>query len=120
MLAPNCAVTLSIAVPVPRIAVPSYVDQTLAAAKQTLGTGFFAGLATFQLGQVSTTDGSAVQKGEDALWIVVEQSPQAGEQRPRGTSIDLKVRRTGGQIIGRRPIERVPAPPARIPDNPIR
>jgi beta-lactam-binding protein with PASTA domain len=120
MLAPNCAVTLSIAVPVPRIAVPSYVGQTLAAAKQTLGTGFFAGLATFQLGRVTTTENGAIQKGEDAQWIVVEQSPQAGEQRPRGTSIDLKVRRTGGQIIRGRPIERAPAPTGRIPDNPIR
>ena len=119
MLAPNCAVTLSIAVPVPRIVVPSYVGQTLAAAKQTLGTGFLAGFAIFQLGQVSTTDGSAVQRGEDAQLIVVEQSPQAGTQQPRGTPINLKVRRTGGQTIDRRPIERAPAPPVRVPDKPV-
>ena len=120
MLAPNCAVTLSIAVPVPRIAVPSYVGQTVAAAKQTLGTGILGAFATFQLGQVSTTDGSAVQRGEDAQLIVVEQSPQAGEQQPRGTRIDLKVRRTGGQTIGARPVERAPAPPVRTPNQPVR
>jgi len=121
MLAPNCAVTLSIAVPVPKIAVPSFVGQTLAAVKQRLGSGFFAGLATFRLGQVSSTDGMPVPKGEDAQWIVVAQNPAAGEERPRGTAIDLTARRMGGDVInGRRPIERVPAPPVRIPDNPIR
>ncbi|HEU5259706.1 MAG TPA: PASTA domain-containing protein, partial [Vicinamibacterales bacterium] len=120
MLAPNCAVMLSVAVPVPKIAVPSFVDQTLAAAKQRLGSGFFAGLATFQLGQVSSTDGTPVPRGEDAQWIVVAQRPPAGEERPRGTAIDLTVRRIGGGTILRRPIERAPAPPVRTPDSPIR
>jgi beta-lactam-binding protein with PASTA domain len=119
-LAPDCAVTLSIAVPAPKTVVPSYVGQTLAAAKQTLGTGILGGFATFRLGQVSTTDGSAVRRGEDAQLIVVEQSPQAGSQQPRGTPIDLKVRRTDGPIF-RRPIERAPAPAPRerVPDTPV-
>jgi len=120
-LAPNCAVTLSIAVPAPKIAVPSFIEQTLAAAKQRLSSGFFAGQATFQLGQVTSTDGSAVPKGEDGRWIVVAQNPQPGEQRPRGTAIDLRVRRTGGDgTIQRPPIQRVPVPPVRIRGNPIR
>jgi beta-lactam-binding protein with PASTA domain len=121
MLAPNCAVTLSIAVPVPKIAVPSFVEQTLATAKQRLGSGLLAGLATFRLGQVSSTNGTTVPMGEDAQWIVVAQNPRAGEERARGTAIDLTVRRMGGEVIGgRRPIERAPVPPVRIPDRPIR
>ena len=121
MLAPDCDVTLSLAVPAPKLAVPSYVGQTLAAAKQTLGTGILGGFATFRLGQVSTTDGGAIRRGEDAQLIVVEQSPQAGSQQPRGTPIDLKVRRTGGQILDERPIERAPAPRPRerVPEKPV-
>ena len=121
MLAPDCAVTLSIAVPAPKSVVPQYVGQTLAAAKQTLGTGILGGFATFRLGQVSTTDGSAIRRGEDAQLIVIEQSPQAGSQQPRGTPIDLKVRRTGGQILDGRPIERAPAPRPRdrVPEKPV-
>jgi beta-lactam-binding protein with PASTA domain len=120
-LAPDCPVTLSIAVATPKIVVPSYVGQTLAAAKQRLGTGILGAFATFRLGQVSTTDGSAVRRGEDAELIVVEQSPPAGSQQPRGTPIDLKVRRMEGQILRGRPIERAPAPapPVRVPDAPV-
>jgi len=97
-LAPNCPVTVRVAVPVPKIAVPSYVKRNLADVKQTLKGGAGGFFAPFRLGAVRTTDGNSVPAGDDQSWIVIAQNPPAGTMVPRpssglsvGTTIELTV-----------------------------
>jgi beta-lactam-binding protein with PASTA domain len=98
-LAPNCPVTLRVAVPVPKIPVPDYRKRSLADVKETLKGGAAGFFAPFRLGNVSTSDGRRVPAGEDKFWIVVGQSPAAGTPVPRpsglavGTPVDLTVAR---------------------------
>jgi PASTA domain len=121
MLAPNCPVMLTIAVAVPKLAVPPYTDRTLASAKETLRSGLVGAFAWFRLGDVRAIGGDVVPKGEDALWMVTSQDPKAGEQWPRGTAINLTVRRTRTEPPV---IQRVPTPTPNVrtpvPDNRIK
>src|SRR5262249_58991422 len=92
-LAPNCEVTLTVAAPLPRISVPSYVGQTLAEVKQTLRSGFLSNFADFPLRSVTALHGAALQ--DETQWVVQSQNPPAGQDVPRqlgnATAIDLRV-----------------------------
>jgi len=98
-LAPNCPVTLRVAVPVPRIQVPNYVKRTLADVKQTLKGGAAGLFEPFRLGTVRTSDNTPVPSGNDQFWIVIAQNPAAGTMVPRpsglavATTIELTVMR---------------------------
>jgi beta-lactam-binding protein with PASTA domain len=97
-LAPNCPVTLRVAVPVPKIQVPNYVKRTLADVKQTLKGGAAGLFEPFRLGTVRTEDNNPVRSGNDQLWTVIAQDPPAGKMVPRpsgiavATTINLTVR----------------------------
>lgn len=98
-LAPDCPVTLRVAVPVPKVPVPSFLKQSLADVRQALKGGAAGFFAPFRLGDVRTSDGGRVPAGEDTLWFVVGQSPEAGTMVPRpsglavGTRVNLTVAR---------------------------
>jgi hypothetical protein len=89
--------------------VPGVVGQTFAAATQVLPSGFGGAFANFRLGNVQ---GGPVPKGEEGLWTVRAQSPQANEMMPRGTAVDVTVARVGG--IEKTPEPRVNRPVGRI------
>jgi len=111
-LAPNCDVTLVLAVPVPKFPVPGVVGQTFAAAKQALPSGFTGAFSNFRLGAVQ---GGPVPRGEEGQWTVTAQSPQATLMMPRGTTVDVTVTRAGGILKTpeprvNRPVDRIEQP----------
>ena len=108
-LAPSCDVVLVLAVPMPKFPVPRVVGQTFAAAKQVLPSGFAGAFSNFRLGNVQ---GGPVPKGEEGLWTVTAQSPQANEMMPRGTEVAVTVTRPAG--IVRTPEPRVVRPVDRV------
>jgi beta-lactam-binding protein with PASTA domain len=122
-LAPNCEVTLTLAAPLPRISVPSYLGQTLAEAKRTLRTGFLSSFADFQLGNVTAADGAAIQ--DDTQWVVQSQNPPAGQEVPHqlgnGTVVDLTVARKASPTpaIMRNPRTIRPAVPKSTPPDQV-
>jgi len=87
-LAPDCPVTLRVAVPVPRIQVPDYVKRTLADVKQALK----GAAGSFRLGSVTTSDKRPVPPGNDQFWIVIAQNPVAGTMVPRPSAFPLATR----------------------------
>ncbi|HEX9544653.1 MAG TPA: PASTA domain-containing protein, partial [Pyrinomonadaceae bacterium] len=95
-LMPGCEVELTLAIPIPKVQVPSFVNQTRAEALNQLPKfSFGGGLIRGSITEVENCDYAGK---------VIEQRPQAGEMVDQGTSVDLVIGKcTPGVYIGPSP-----------------
>jgi serine/threonine-protein kinase len=93
---PGCEIALTLAIPVPKVPVPSFVNQTRAEALNQLPRfSFGGGLIRGNISEVENCDYAGK---------VVEQSPHAGEMVDQGTSVDLVIGKcTNSDYIGLSP-----------------
>jgi beta-lactam-binding protein with PASTA domain len=93
---PGCEIALTLAIPMPKVQVPNFVNQSR---EQALGQlpriSFGGGLVRGAITEVENCDYAGK---------VMQQVPQAGEMVDQGTSVDLVIGKcTGGDNVGPAP-----------------
>ena len=84
MSMPRCEIALTLAIPIPKVRVPSFVNQ---AREQALNQ-----LPRFSFGGGGLVRGAITEvQNCDYSGRVIQQSPQAGEMVDQGTSVDLVI-----------------------------